>query len=87
MDSVLDVVRKEAEACDCLQGFQVKHILPVLLNHKGVHGGGGECPRAFTPCLLRSAFRLLFKVFLSTFKGPLEKHNNFGPKGTMVSLI
>jgi len=27
IDSVLDVVRKEAEACDCLQGFQVTHSL------------------------------------------------------------
>ena len=27
IDSVLDVVRKEAEACDCLQGFQVSHSL------------------------------------------------------------
>jgi tubulin beta len=27
IDSVLDVVRKEAEGCDCLQGFQVAHSL------------------------------------------------------------
>jgi tubulin beta len=27
IDSVLDVVRKEAESCDCLQGFQVCHSL------------------------------------------------------------
>lgn len=27
IDSVLDVVRKEAEACDCLQGFQLAHSL------------------------------------------------------------
>ena len=27
VDSVLDVVRKEAEACDCLQGFQLTHSL------------------------------------------------------------
>ena len=27
IDSVLDVVRKEAEGCDCLQGFQVVHSL------------------------------------------------------------
>ena len=27
IDSVLDVVRKEAESCDCLQGFQVAHSL------------------------------------------------------------
>ena len=25
VDSVLDVVRKEAEGCDCLQGFQLTH--------------------------------------------------------------
>ena len=27
VDSVLDVVRKEAENCDCLQGFQITHSL------------------------------------------------------------
>lgn len=27
MDSVLDVVRKETESCDCLQGFQLTHSL------------------------------------------------------------
>ncbi|CAE8648452.1 unnamed protein product, partial [Polarella glacialis] len=27
IDSVLDVVRKEAEGCDCLQGFQMCHSL------------------------------------------------------------
>jgi len=27
IDSVLDVVRKEAESCDCLQGFQLCHSL------------------------------------------------------------
>jgi tubulin beta len=27
IDSVLDMVRKEAEGCDCLQGFQVTHSL------------------------------------------------------------
>ena len=27
IDSVMDVVRKEAESCDCLQGFQVAHSL------------------------------------------------------------
>ena len=26
-DSVLDVVRKEAKSCDCLQGFQLTHLL------------------------------------------------------------
>ena len=27
IDTVLDVVRKEAESCDCLQGFQITHSL------------------------------------------------------------
>merc|ERR1719214_397776 len=27
IDSVLDVVRKESESCDCLQGFQVTHSM------------------------------------------------------------
>merc|ERR550514_2612878 len=27
IDSVLDVVRKESESCDCLQGFQVCHSI------------------------------------------------------------
>lgn len=27
VDSVLDVVRKEAESCECLQGFQLTHSL------------------------------------------------------------
>ena len=27
MESVLDVVRKETESCDCLQGFQLTHSL------------------------------------------------------------
>ena len=29
IDSVLDVVHKEAESCDCLQGFQIAHYLRV----------------------------------------------------------
>ena len=37
IDSVLDVVRKEAESCDCLQGFQCV---------QGGEGGGGACARA-----------------------------------------
>ena len=27
MDSVLDVVRRETEGCDCVQGFQLTHSL------------------------------------------------------------
>ena len=31
VDNIMDVIRKEAETCDCLQGFQLTHSL-----------GGGE---------------------------------------------
>lgn len=27
MESVMDVIRKDAEGCDCLQGFQIAHSL------------------------------------------------------------
>ena len=45
IDAVLDVVRKEAEGCDCLQGFTMTHSL-------GGGTGSGERPRAqLRPCL------------------------------------
>ena len=28
IDSILNVVRKEAQGCYCLQGFQLRHSLP-----------------------------------------------------------
>ena len=37
VDSVLDVVRKEAESCDCLQGFQVKYLSPLNLTSPHFH--------------------------------------------------
>jgi tubulin beta len=37
IDAVLDVVRKEAEGCDCLQGFTMTHSLG---------GGTGTAKRA-----------------------------------------
>merc|ERR1740139_1259592 len=33
IDSVLDVVRKEAEGCDCLQGFQATHSVHQLVEN------------------------------------------------------
>ncbi|XP_015427835.1 PREDICTED: tubulin beta-4B chain [Myotis davidii] len=35
VDSVLDVVRKECENCDCLQGFQLTHSLGGALTARG----------------------------------------------------
>ena len=44
IDAVLDVVRKEAEGCDCLQGFTMTHSL----------GGGTAAPdMAVQLCIFR----------------------------------
>ncbi|XVF72279.1 hypothetical protein PTKIN_Ptkin12aG0107300 [Pterospermum kingtungense] len=60
IDFVLDVVRKEAENCDCLQGFQICHSLG-----RGIGSGMGtlliskireECP---------DRMMLTFSIFLS----------------------
>ncbi|XP_065275771.1 tubulin beta-4A chain isoform X8 [Emys orbicularis] len=48
VDSVLDVVRKEAESCDCLQGFQLTHSL-----------GGGTGSGMGTEALYDICFRTL----------------------------
>lgn len=42
VDTVLDVVRKEAEGCDCLQGFQLAHSLGG-----GTGSGMGTLSRKF----------------------------------------
>lgn len=58
VDSVLEVVRKEAEGCDCLQGFQLCHSL-------GGGTGSGGCPSFFLSSLpfLRPLYRLLLHTF------------------------
>lgn len=49
VDAVMDVVRKETEGCDCLQGFQLCHSL-------GGGTGSGQCSPSHIGlgCLLRS---------------------------------
>merc|ERR1719231_1100464 len=42
IDAVLDVVRKEAEGCDCLQGFNMTHSL-------GGGTGSGMCTFSVFP--------------------------------------
>ncbi|XWS60866.1 hypothetical protein CRYUN_Cryun07bG0074300 [Craigia yunnanensis] len=60
IDSVLDVVRKEAENCDCLQGFQVCHSLG---------GGTGSGMGTLLISKIREEYpdrmMLTFSVFLS----------------------
>jgi len=47
VDSVLDVVRKESESCDCLQGFQMTHSLGGWLS-QAVCSGGDAALRQIT---------------------------------------
>jgi tubulin beta len=47
VDSVLDVVRKEAEGCECLQGFQITHSLG---------GGTGAGMGTLLPSKIREEF-------------------------------
>ena len=60
VDSVLDVVRKEAESCDCLQGFQLTHSL-----------GGGTGSGMGT--LLISKVKLLAFLFCNVLKMSLSR--------------
>merc|ERR1711937_772430 len=48
VDSVLDVVRKEAESCDCLQGFQLTHSLGGGTG-SGILSPSSPPPRCLTP--------------------------------------
>ena len=45
IDSVLDVVRKEAEGCDCLQGFQLCHSLAAALALAWEHCWSPKCAK------------------------------------------
>ena len=64
IDSVLDVVRKEAESCDCLQGFQLVHsmgggtgALPAALSDTGGGGTGGGVQAGATGGVVKDACR------------------------------
>ena len=61
VDSVLDVVRKEAEGCECLQGFQLTHSL-----------GGGTGSGMGTLLISKVGFvletEIKKKIWLQSFK-------------------
>ncbi|VAH65089.1 unnamed protein product [Triticum turgidum subsp. durum] len=75
IDSVLDVVRKEAENCDCLQGFQVCHSLG---------GGTGSGMGTLLISKIREEYpdrmMLTFSVFpspkVSEFRPPLTSRGS-----------
>ncbi|KAF6145654.1 hypothetical protein GIB67_000124 [Kingdonia uniflora] len=64
IDSVLDVVRKEAENCDCLQGFQVCHSLG------GGTGSGLKMASTFigNSTSIQEMFRRVSEQFTAMFR-------------------
>lgn len=61
VDSVLDIVRKEAEGCDCLQGFQLTHSL-----------GGGTGSG-----MVNETVEFLYSVVIITILFALRAHCSF----------
>ena len=59
IDSVLDVVRKEAEGCDCMQGEARAMARGRARERCAIHARRAECTRARTPAPLLHAFRAL----------------------------
>jgi tubulin beta len=68
IDSVLDVVRKEAEACDCLRGFQITHSLGG-----GTGSGMGTLLiskiREEYPDRIMETFSVVPKTYINRFNG------------------
>ncbi len=63
IDSVLDVVRKEAESCDCLQGMYVCGVMLLVV----IGNPLGEADRCFACC------RLLFSPFLAVKEALMQR--------------
>ncbi|KAG5462950.1 MAG: hypothetical protein BJ554DRAFT_2676, partial [Olpidium bornovanus] len=66
VDSVLDVVRKEAESCDCLQGFQITHSLGGGTGAGESHGG--------EPCESFSILRRVSDTVVEPYNATLSVH-------------
>ncbi|XP_042193694.1 tubulin beta chain-like isoform X10 [Callorhinchus milii] len=74
VDSVMDVLRKEAESCDCLQGFQLTHSLAIQELFKRI----GEQYSAM--------FRR--KAFLHWYTGEgMDEAEFIEAEGNMIDLI
>ncbi|KAJ5247201.1 Tubulin [Penicillium chermesinum] len=65
VDQVVDVVRREAESCDCLQGFQITHSLG---------GGTGAVPRPYDGHLLRRPSPKVSDTVVEPYNATLSVH-------------
>ena len=66
VDSVLDIVRREAESCDCLQDFQLTHSL-----------GAGTGPKRGTPLISKIPEKYPDRIW-NKFSVPLRKVSDMG---------
>ncbi|XVE69180.1 hypothetical protein DITRI_Ditri09bG0130400 [Diplodiscus trichospermus] len=77
IDSVLDVVRKEAENCDCLQGFQVCHSLG---------GGTGSGMRTLLISKIREEYPDRMMLTFSVFPSPKVSDTVVEPYNATLSV-
>ncbi|RXH96633.1 hypothetical protein DVH24_009137 [Malus domestica] len=77
IDSVLDVVRKEAENCDCLQGFQVCHSLG---------GGTGSGMGTLLISKVREEFPDRMMLTFSVFPSPKVSDTVVEPYNATLSV-
>ena len=72
VDTVMEVVRKEAEGCDCLQGFQLCHSL-------GGGTGSGQTPIPASPVKLQKRWQIFPNVLRhwSTFWYWYHRHESY----------
>jgi tubulin beta len=77
IDSVLDVVRKEAEGCDCLQGFQVTHSLG---------GGTGSGMGTLLISKIREEFPDRMMMTFSVFPSPKVSDTVVEPYNCTLSV-
>ncbi|KAG6500499.1 hypothetical protein ZIOFF_040345 [Zingiber officinale] len=77
IDSVLDVVRKEAENCDCLQGFQVCHSLG---------GGTGSGMGTLLISKIREEYPDRMMLTFSVFPSPKVSNTVVEPYNATLSV-
>ena len=77
IDSVLDVCRKEAEACDCLQGFQIGHSLG---------GGTGSGMGTLLISKLREEYPERIMMTFSVIPSPKVSDTVVEPYNTTLSV-
>nr|GEV39615.1 tubulin beta chain-like [Tanacetum cinerariifolium] len=77
VDAVLDVVRKEAENCDCLQGFQVCHSLG---------GGTGSGMGTLLISKIREEYPVRMMLTFSVFPSPKVSDTVVEPYNATLSV-